>query len=357
MLSVGERIKQARLAAGLSGRQLAARVGVSHMAISKYEKNQMRPSTEVLLRLADALGIKVGFFSRPLQVELCCPAYRKHRRLPKRAQERIEGQIKEFLERYLTVEELFAPEERPPFAWPFECSGRLRCVEEVEDWAEALRQAWGIGDDPIASLCETLEDHGVKVLLLEEGEEHFDGYSCWANESVPVVACPKEGRPGDRQRFTLAHELGHLLLADHLAAAVDPERACYRFAGAFLVPAAAVRHEVGAFRRRIELEELYDLKHKWGLSMRAWLFRLRDLGIISASYYQRMERQFRACGWHLREPGVQVPAEQPTRFKRLVERAVAEDLISLARAADLLNQPLIAVRQKMSWPAAQEVAL
>jgi len=358
MQSMGERIKQARIAAGLNLRELAERVGVSAMAISKYENGQMAPGSEVLIRLGDALGVKVGYFRRPLQVEVQCPAYRKHSQVTKKAQGMIEGRIKEFLERYLAAEEVFGPDRMPVFQWPPSCGGTLRSVEEADEWAEGLRNDWGLGHDPISNLCETLEDHWVKVILLAEVDEKFDGYSCWANDVVPVVACRMaKDLPGDRQRFTLAHELGHLLLEKHVAEGVDVEKACHRFAGAFLVPQAAVEQEVGKSRGRIEFKELHSLKHKWGLSMGAWFHRLSDLNVITSNQYQIIARQFRANGWHKKEPGEQVEPEQTERFERLVERAVAEDIISVSRAADFLNKPLIEVRRQMGWPKAEAVGV
>lgn len=351
MRAMGERIKQARLAAGLSLRELAERVGVSAMAISKYENGQMSPSSEVLIRLGNAVGVKIGYFTRPLQVEVQCPAFRKHSKVTKKAQGMIEGRIKEFLERYLAAEDVFEPDGMLAFERPESCSGTLQSVEGAEEWAEGLRRDWGLGHDPIANLCEALEDHGAKVILLADVDEKLDGYSCWANETIPVVACRMgDDLPGDRQRFTLAHELGHLLLEEHVAAGVDVEKACHRFAGAFLVPAVSVRREVGERRGRIEYRELLSLKHKWGLSMGAWLHRLADLGIISANQYQIIACQFRQNGWSRREPGQQVAPEQTQRFERLVERAVAEDIISVSRAADFLNRPLIELRRDMGWP-------
>ncbi|MHB8995210.1 MAG: helix-turn-helix domain-containing protein [Armatimonadota bacterium] len=351
MQSMGERIKQARIAAGLSLRELAERIGLSAMAISKYEHGQMSPGSDVLIRLGNAVGVKVGYFHRPLQVEVHCPAYRKHSRVTKKAQGMIEGRIKEFLERYLAAEDVFEPDRMPVFEWPESCSGTLHGVEEAEQWAEGLREDWGLGHDPISNLCETLEDHGVKVILLGDVDEKFDGYSCWANEEIPVVACRMgDDLPGDRQRFTLAHELGHLLLEEHVADGVDVEKACHRFAGAFLVPRAAVEQEVGKCRGQIQFKEMHSLKHKWGLSMGAWFHRLADLDVISSNQYSLVARRFRANGWHKREPGDQVKPERTERFERLVERAVAEDIISVSRAADFLNRPLIELRREMGWP-------
>ena len=352
MQAFGERLKQARVAAGLSQRALAEQVNLSPMAISKYENSRMSPSSDVLLRLARALGVKVGYFNRPLQVSVVCPAFRKHSRLGKKRQGAIEGQIIETLERYLAVEEVFAPGQLPDFEMPEACKGSITCVEQAEDVADRLRQEWKLGEDPIANLCETLEDRGVKVILLEGIDDHFDGYSCWANGSIPVVASRvANDLPGDRQRFNLAHELGHLLLEDMITEGVDNEKVCHRFAASFLVPHTAVQQETGGDRDTIYFEELHSLKHKWGLSMSAWLRRLADRGIISQTEYEISMRTFSKRGWRQVEPGEQVKPEQTGRFERLVQRAVAEDIISVSRAADFLNRPLIEVRRELGWPS------
>jgi len=356
MQSIGERIRQARVAAGLSLRELAEHVGVSAMAISKYENDQMTPGSEVLLRLGNALGVKVGYFVRPLQVEVQCPAFRKQTRVSKKAQGMIEGRIREFLERYLMAESVLDPVALPTFELPAPCRDTVQSVEGAESWAQAVREAWGLGHDPIANLCETLEDHGVKVILIDDVDEKFDGYSCWANGSIPVVTSRAEDLPGDRQRFTLAHELGHLLMEGHVGPSVDLEKACHRFAAALLVPAEVVEPEVGSRRGRIEFGELHALKHKWGMSMAAWYRRLLDVGVITPRHYETAMRTFRTNHWHKLEPGMPVRPERTTRFERLVERAVSEDIISVSRAADLLNKPLVEVRREMGWPKPEVTA-
>jgi len=206
---------------------------------------------------------------------------------------------------------------------------------------------WGLGEDPIGNLCEALEDRGVKVILLGEAPQGFDGYSCWANGAIPVVVSTVASLPGDRQRFSLAHEVGHLLL--HFGNGLDVERACYRFAGAFLVPRDAVYREVGRRRGQVSIEELYSLKHKWRMSMAAWTFRLRDLRVITDEQYRSLQVRFRVNGWHVTELRKPVEPESTERLERLVQRAVAEDIISVSRAADFLNRPLIEVRRVMDW--------
>jgi len=336
---IGERLRIARRAAGLSQRDLAEAAGVSAMAISKYERDLDTPSSGVLLRLAQALDVKTEYFLRPVTVTITAPSYRRRTSLPRKQELAIMGQIQEWLERYLGVESFFGGP--PEFDLPASLDRCVASMDEVEHVALNLRQEWHLGLAPIESLVEVLEERGIKVGLVD-GHEDFDALTFWMDDEsdedgVPVIAV-KRGLPGDRQRFNLAHELGHLVLEP--VEGVDAEKAAYRFAGAFLVPAPVARFELGTRRRALDLHELHLLKHKYGLSMQAWVYRAKDLGILSESAATRLFRQFRQQGWHRREPGDQIPPEEPERLKRLVLRALAEDIISESRAAELLGMPL-----------------
>ncbi len=359
MQAFGERLKQARLAAGLSQRALAEHVDLSPMAISKYENSQMAPSSDVLLRLARALGVKFEYFFRPITAELVGVEYRKRSRFPEKKRAAIEHQAKDELERYLAAESLFGPDAFPSFEHPGVSNMVIGEVTQAEAAANELRDEWGLGNDPIDNLCEVLEDRGVKVILVEAARG-LDGFKAWVQHNgrpVPVVGVRRDPEFGDRQRLSMAHELGHLLLSFAEDAPQDlREAAAFRFGAAFILPAVAVRRQFPGSPSHLSVQVLYSLKHKWGFSMSAWARRLRDLGIITESTYKRFCMTFKRNRadngetWWSREPGKPVKPEIPRRFQRLVEQAVAQDIISTSKAADLLGKPLIEVRREMKWP-------
>jgi Zn-dependent peptidase ImmA (M78 family)/DNA-binding XRE family transcriptional regulator len=336
-MTLGERIKQARKANKMSLRDLAEKAEISAMAISKYERNLDIPSSGVLLRLAQALDVSIDYLFRPQTISVQLQAYRKHAALGIKEQDAIQMRIQEWLERYLEVESFF-PDEGRTVSLP---AHRIRSIREVEEVALNLREDWNLGQDPIENLTQLLEDQGVKVGIIS-GYVHFDACTFMAN-GVPVIVSKAEV-PGDRQRFNLGHELGHLVL--DVEKGVDLEATCHRFVGAFLVPEEAARFELGPERTTMDINELYLLKHKYGMSMQAWIYRARDLGIISESAMAQLFHKFRANGWHRQEPGEALPTERPRRMERLIYRALAEDLISRSRAQELLGEPL-----QQSWAA------
>lgn len=347
---MGSRIKQAREASGLSQRDLAAACGLSAMAISKYERGELVPSSQVLGALAEALGVRVEYFFRTRSVELEKLEFRKHAHLPAKQEQRVLADARDQIERWFELEDLLPNEWAEPFSVPAGVPKKIRSGEDIERAALAVRNSWGLGIEPIVDLIEVLEDQGLKVLLSEHATAaKFDGLAAQANGHTVILVGADQ--PGDRQRFTMAHELGHLIMENRLDAAVfegeaDEEKACHRFAGAFLAPAKPVIAALGKHRSRVELPELYLLKQQWGLSIAAWTFRARDLEIINKSTMGKLWAVLRARGWHEKEPGQPYPQEAPRRFQRLVFRALAEDLIGESKAAELLGISQIDLTRK-----------
>lgn len=344
MSVVGARIKQARRRAKWSQHDLAAEVDVSATTISKYERGRSTPGSKVLMQIAEALDLDVSFFLRPQRVGAIEPAYRTLSSLNKGDERQLKERIRDWLERYLEAEQIVEPEptafELPPgFPYPVGSMG------DAEAAAMTLREEWNLGTDPIEDVTALLEDHGIRVGVIE-ADDAFDActFRTEINGEVPVVIT-REGVPGDRQRFSLAHELGHLVMS--VADEVATEDACNRFAGAFLAPAPAVHDAAGESERHdITLDELHVLKHRFGISMQALFVRLADLRIVSEASAKRAHREFRKQGWHLDEPGDPVEPEAPERHRLLVLRALGEGFISAKRARELYDEPLDELESK-----------
>ncbi|RJX27175.1 MAG: helix-turn-helix domain-containing protein [Dethiobacter sp.] len=332
-MNIGQRIKLARTKAKLSMKELAQMVGVSTTSISKFERDITNPRQTTLLRLAKALSVGIEYFFREIKVDTLSPTYRKHAKLGKREQEKLEATIIEIMERYLTAEQLLRENTSAEIRLP---RFQIKTIEEAEQAANQLREIWKLGFDPLEDLCGRLENNGVKVIKID-GPRGFDGFSCWANGIVPVIAF-NTNVPGDRQRFNITHELGHLVLELQELTAI--ENAVHRFAAAFLVPAEAAFSELGSKRSNLSFKELLILKEKYGLSIQAWIRRAADLGIINDMTYSHLFRQLSAWGWRTKEPG-NVSNEEPRHLQLLVYQAVAEKLITPSYAETLLGKPAV----------------
>ena len=162
MQGIGERLKLARRMARLSQQALADRAGVSKMAISKYEHHQMMPGSDVLLKLAVALGVRMEFLLRTAPGLDIRPVYRAHSRMGRIDEEAVVAQIQEWLERYLAVEDFFLADERLIFDFPQGFPYPVKQIEDAERAAEKLRDAWRLGDDAIEISLSCLKHEGLK---------------------------------------------------------------------------------------------------------------------------------------------------------------------------------------------------
>lgn len=343
---IGKKLKIARAAAGLSLRDLAARMNgrVTAQAIGKYERDEDMPSSGVLIALARALGVREEYLLADDELVLEGVEFRKAPKASAKEEAQIQAQTLHLLERYIAVEDLLnlrSVDWEQPRSAPYPVAD----FRDAEDAARSVRENWGLGHDPIPKLAELLEERGIKILSLDLDD--IDGLAAKVrrkDRGDARVIVIKKSTWSERKRFNLAHELGHMVMAADPR--LDEEKAAHRFAGAFLIPADSLRSEVGANRSTISIGELVALKEKFGASIQAIVYRCKDLGIIHQSEYIRQFQVFAQRGWRaapFEEPGRLEPElEEPRRFERLCYRALAERVIGDARAAELLG---ISVRE------------
>ena len=357
----GQRLRLARKRAGLSMRELADAMSpkVTAQAISKYEGGKMLPSSAVLVGLGKALDVSLDFLMSAQVEALDAVEFRKHSRASARDRARAEAVVMDSLERYLAIEHILDIETSVDWVERRRYDS-VASESQIDERADELRGVWDLGLDPIPSLCELLEDKGIKVVEADLPES-INGLSCHVLRGGEIVAeavVVSSRINVERKRFTLAHELAHRIIRSTGNPAIDLERAMNRFAGAFLVPGQCLREEVGANRHRITYYEIVRLKHIYGVSATALLMRLGQVGVLSEGSVQHAFATF-ARSWRRSEPDPIQPDhgfaafEKPRRFKRLVSRTVGEELISPVRAAALLNQSLESVERQISGPAIQ----
>jgi Zn-dependent peptidase ImmA (M78 family)/DNA-binding XRE family transcriptional regulator len=346
MNQFAERLKSARVMAGLSLQDLAAKLEnrVTRQALHKYEKGDFMPDSEMLGHLCEALNVRPDYFFRKTVVELGEIAFRKRQKFPVKDRQSLEEKAKDVLSRYLELEEIL----HLPVNFPSDYKhAPIESNEDVEKVAIALREEWSLGNDPIFNLIELLEDNRIKVIEIESSDS-FDGLSAWANDrQVPVIVLNSSKiKSLDRKRFTALHELGHLILNIEHHAEKQKEKYCNYFAAAMLLPEDTLVKEVGRNRSKILLQELGAIKKQYGISIQAIAYRMKDLKIISESYFKQFMFFIAQSGFKIEEPYEYQGQEQSRRFNQLLFRALGEELISMSKAASLSNQKLAEFREK-----------
>jgi Zn-dependent peptidase ImmA (M78 family) len=247
------------------------------------------------------------------------------------------------LERYFELEDILGIDE--VFVNPIG-DVEINSHEDVEKAVKQLKVLWKLGEDPIKNVVELLEDNNIKVIEIDSDPE-FVGLSTWKGIKNPVVVV-NSNLVLDRKRFTVLHELGHILMNVNHHPEKERELFCHFFAGAMLIPKDQLIKELGSSRSKISINELIYLKKQFGASIQAIVIRAKNLGIISESYYKSFMTFFSMRGFKKNEPGKYEGYEKSNRFKQLLHRAVAEEIISTSKAAALDNKKLSEFRDELA---------
>ncbi len=340
----GRRLNQARLINGFTMEKLAQSVNpsVSRQAINKYEKGLSMPDSRMLISLGKALGVKPDYFFRPFTVEVDKVMFRKKSKFSEKDVLSVKEKVREKLERYLEAEQL---------------SGATSCFNlkklsvsidsDAVKIANDIRNALGLGVVGISNVIEVLEDNGVKIIEVSE-DDSFEGLSGYANDNIPLIVINSR-LDNEHKRFTLLHELGHLIMKfGNELSAKELESMCNIFASELLLPSSVLIERLGRNRHDISLAELTDIQKQFGISVDAIMAALYRNNVITGRRYEGYLKKknsypdFR----NLVEKSVSIP-ETSGRFVRMVYRALADEIISLGKAAVLLNTSVDSVKNHL----------
>lgn len=338
------RLANARKIKGMSLRELSAHTQgqISHAAIGKYEKAQMMPSNNTLKVLAKALNVKLDYFFRPFAVAMDAETFefRECANLGAKEVESIKYQVCAEIEKYLEIEKTL--EEAPTFVLDYS-DVLVKGQKEAKLLAKRFKSDLSIGTEAIVSTIELLETCGLKIIEIEY-DDKFTVTSNTAGE-IPVIVINKQ-MTAERKRITLLQELGHLLM--RCAEGVDQEEMCAIFANEILISSEKLIHLIGATRHNISLVELQAIQRQYGVTVDALMAKAAELSIITQrSYTSYLKKKKEHPAFQKMVDVSLYPIEQSNRFKRLVYRALASEVISLSKAASLLETSIEEVRDAM----------
>ena len=291
-----DRIKQARELGGYSKTDLANALHVSLAAVSQWESGSKHPTAENIAALAHELKVPGAMFLRPLSPDLARKGLLTFRAWKSARTRHANRQAERVAE--IVAEIIFWLEERVSF--PAVDLPELDMVIDPEEAAIACRRAWGLGDRPLLKLGELLESKGIIIGTATFEDIRFDAFSCIIN-GRPFILLGNEKQDRARSRFDACHELGHLVMHQHITELeiIDPhvlsriEAEANSFASAFLLPATTFGQDV----LDTSLNGFLKLKAKWGVAAQAMAVRAHSLGILLDAQYRQLFRQMSAKGW------------------------------------------------------------
>lgn len=334
---LGERVRQLRTINNISSADFAKLVGLSTGAMSLLENGRHAVDEGLLTRLAQQLGCEPTFFGAPdRQLTETRPWLRAYADASKRTVDRIES------DNLLAVEMIEALElPRFPDIIPL-FEGDLEDDEAIEEAAARARSVLDLDEGAvIRNSVRAAERLGCLILPLDDELGRHLGLSQRIS-GTPVIRVarssedPTRAVPGDRQRFTVAHELGHLSLhhdcppPNTAAEAARFEKQAHRFAAAFLVPAEPLLADLEDLGNRVTLNTLAHLKQRWGMAIKAMVVRFRQLGLIDDAQARSLYKQISARKWNTEEPVV-VPTERAQWFAKAMVSRLGSDSTAEAR--------------------------
>ena len=305
----GARLGIARRMARMPRTDLAAAVGISPAAITQLERDLIRPTTTVAAELCLALGV-AGSFLRQAVSPQPSPASAAHFRSLRSTPAMSRDQALAFAE--LSLEVLAAIEDYvdlPSVSLPHVDSGWLHTPGGIARAADQARGELCLDEGPVPHVVRLLEARGVLVLRLPDGlvDRRVDAFSTTASRRPLVLLSPMKDDKA-RSRFDGAHEFGHLLLhPDAEPGSKIIEIQAQAFAAAFLTPAEQVAEDLP---RRLDWQAFHRAKRRWGVSLKALVYRAHSLKLINDAAYRRANAQL--AEWGNPEPGPLGPPESPS---------------------------------------------
>lgn len=327
----GERLKTARLYRGKTIKELADATGISKQAISQFENSKSTPSLETLLAIINALKFpREYFYQIDNQIEIntffrALSTTSKKEQLCQVNRTRTLSTIYSFLDKYIDF----------PRVNILELDSSNESIEEI---ATALREYWGIGNDPITNVVNVMEKNGIVISSFSTNDNKIDAFTQTHNingVSRPFVILGDDKESSVRRQFSAAHELGHIIMHSNSYNVNELSKEEYKmmedeandFAAAFLLPKESFIEDVSKYPNKLEF--YIELKKKWRVSISAMIIRALRLNVISHNQYQYLMKQLSKKGWRVKEPlDDLIKLSKPILLRKAVDMLIANNVLN-----------------------------
>jgi Zn-dependent peptidase ImmA (M78 family)/transcriptional regulator with XRE-family HTH domain len=333
----------ARESRGLLQRDFADALNISQGELSKIEAGLREPSEELVERMASHLRYSKDLFFMDERIRgssSSCPYYRKRKSATLHA---IRQALAVANVRRIQISRLLisgGAELDPQNQFK-----RIDIEEHpggASNIARTARAMWTLPPGPILNLISVVEDAGGIVFRCDFGTTKIDAMSQWV-QSLPPMFFVNQEIPCDRMRWTLAHEIGHVIM--HSLPTDNIEQEANEFAAEFLMPT----REIKPYLNDLSLPRLAALKSYWKVSMNGLLKRACDLGTITERQRSYLWMQMGAHGYRTHEPNP-LPQEEPTLVKEIVDLHTGQLGFSMRELAELMMMTEDEVRSEFAIP-------
>lgn len=327
----GAMLRLARQRRGVRQNEAAKKLGVSPTDLSRIENDAKEPSAELLEKAAGEFGVPIEFFAltdriygAPVSVH---PMWRKKADV---SAAELDAVIAELNVRTMHLRRLLQSTE----------VNSIRTVPQldIEQYgtpakiAGLLRAHWMLPAGPIPDLTQILEEAGIVIVHSRMGGATISGVT-FRVPGVPPLIVLNSDQPSDRMRFTLSHELAHIVM--HQFPTPTMEQEANEFASCFLVPTKDVASHFGP--GRVDLPKLAALKRVWKVSMASLVFAADRAGKLTTAQKNYLWQQFSMAGIRMAEPPeLDFQPERPTIVSSLLRIHVENLGYSIGELAKIL---------------------
>ena len=327
----GVRLKSARLYRGKTITELADETEISKQAISQFENGKATPSIETLLKIMNVLKFPREYF-RQVDDDITVNTFfrallttSKKEQLVQVTRTRTLAKIYEFLEEYIDFPELKIPQIDIDNI-------------DIESISLGLREYWGLGINPISNIVNVMERNGIIVSSFKTNESKIDAFTQIHkvhNIERPFVVVGDDKESAVRRQFSMAHELGHIILHNSSVDVDELTREEYKmmeeeannFAAAFLLPKESFLADVMQYPNKLEF--YVELKRKWKVSISAMIIRAFKLNAITHNQYQYLMKQLSKKGWRVKEPlDDLIVTPKSVLLKKSIDMLIANDIMN-----------------------------
>jgi Zn-dependent peptidase ImmA (M78 family)/transcriptional regulator with XRE-family HTH domain len=318
---------------------------IAQGTLSKLEHGRIQPQPDLVVKLADALRVRPSFFYQSAYVREPMVSYhRKRAKLAVKDQDAVHGLAEVFR---LNLKALLASVELEPSLPSLPAIDPDEYGRDIEEIARVLRQRWQLPKGPVEDLTRLAERAGIIIFAFDFGTELMDGFCQHACDGLPPIIYINANQPKDRYRFSLAHEIGHLVC--HQTPYPEQELEANRFAAEFLMPTRDIKNDFEPH----SLTRFMDLKLYWGTSMQSLIYKAWQIGSLSDRMHKYYVIEMSKRGFRKREPVEATHLiETPTTLRSIIQSHITELGYTIEELSDLFG--LVAEDVEALYPVPAE---
>jgi Zn-dependent peptidase ImmA (M78 family)/transcriptional regulator with XRE-family HTH domain len=317
------RMSQADLVEAISNR-------CSQGTLSKIEHGRIQPDNGLVEAFSDALRVRRNFFFDPAYVREPAVSYhRKRQALSATDLQSIQAEAEIYR---LNLRKCFGAVEIERTLPPVPAIDPDQYGRNMDEIAAAVRQRWKFPRGPVLDVTRAVEDAGIVIIRHDFGTPLVDGFSQHASDGLPPLIFINSQQPKDRLRFSLVHEIGHLVM--HQTPHPQQEIEANQFSAAVLMPSSEIIHDFD----QPSIRKFQELKAYWGVSMHALVYRAWQLGALDDRRYKYFLIEMSKRGWRKMEPLEPIHLkEEPSTLRHIIEAHLDDLGYTTEEIADLFG--------------------